>query len=272
MPARYPDSPMRPRDGRDFYPTPMGCAQSVIWREELSPFLSGTSHRIKILDAGSGMGIWGKVLNNHPNWSYFDIYGIDPYIQTKEDSYIQIFTGNFLKHKTPSPYDVILGNPPYGVAEEFIHKGLELVHTRGIVAFLLRNDFLGGQRRFKSLFDKGYLWKHRTLCRRPSFSGDGKTDAYVYSMFYFRPFKSDYFEGGWINWDYTAEDMWGKTLEGRLEYLVKMLKCSETPVVINSLVHTDKLSDFVRLCEEDARIKITEDEIDGVYSYLSELT
>lgn len=78
-------------------------------------------------------------------------------------------------------YDVIIGNPPYSLAQEFIDKCLDLLAPGGRLIFLLRTGFLESDKRFE-------WWQDKTpnglyvLHKRPSFTGKG-TDATSYSWF-----------------------------------------------------------------------------------------
>ena len=78
-------------------------------------------------------------------------------------------------------YDVILGNPPYSLALDFINKSLELLHPGGLLIFLLRTNFLESEKRFK-WWQEHPLSGLYTLHKRPSFTGRG-TDATSYSWF-----------------------------------------------------------------------------------------
>jgi len=95
----------------------------------------------------------------------------------------QVFIEDFLsldKEKFQR-YDVIIGNPPYSLAKEFIDKSLELLAPGGRLIFLLRTNFLESAKRFAwwqdTLPNRLYV-----LHKRPSFTGKG-TDATSYSWF-----------------------------------------------------------------------------------------
>ena len=78
-------------------------------------------------------------------------------------------------------FDIIIGNPPYSEAQEFIEHSFELLKENGILIFLLRTNFLASKKRFE--FWKMYpLSKLYVLSKRPSFTGKG-TDATSYSWF-----------------------------------------------------------------------------------------
>lgn len=81
-----------------------------------------------------------------------------------------------------NPADVIVTNPPYSLAQEFVTKALGEADA---VVMLLRLGFLESMRRYE-------WWKDNpldhlvVLSKRPSFTEDGKTDGAGY---------------GWLIWD-----------------------------------------------------------------------
>ena len=89
--------------------------------------------------------------------------------------------GSFFDYEPDCSYDVIIGNPPYSLALDFINKSLELLHPGGLLIFLLRTNFLESERRFK-WWQEHPLSGLYTLHKRPSFTGRG-TDATSYSWF-----------------------------------------------------------------------------------------
>ena len=78
-------------------------------------------------------------------------------------------------------YDVIIGNPPYCLAQEFIDKSLTLLKPGGRLIFLLRTNFLESKKRREWWQDKLPSGLY-VLSKRPSFTGKG-TDATSYSWF-----------------------------------------------------------------------------------------
>ena len=80
---------------------------------------------------------------------------------------------------------LVVTNPPYSLAEKFVRKALAEVGHRGTVAMLLRLPFL------ESLARVDLHAKHPSdvliFAKRPSFTGDGKTDATAYAWFVWGP-------------------------------------------------------------------------------------
>lgn len=75
-------------------------------------------------------------------------------------------------------------NPPYTHALEFVKVGLSLTRSssvEGVVAALLRINWMAGQGRRD--FHQAWPCDVWVLPKRPSFTGDGKTDATEYAWF-----------------------------------------------------------------------------------------
>ena len=82
---------------------------------------------------------------------------------------------------------LVITNPPYSLAREFVERSLELVVSGGEVAMLLRLNFLGSQKRaawFRSNTPNVYV-----LSRRPSFTNGG-TDSCEYAWMIWRQGRS----------------------------------------------------------------------------------
>jgi len=75
--------------------------------------------------------------------------------------------------------DLVITNPPYGLAIEFIKKSIEIAPA-GLIVFLLRLNFLEGLAR--APFLREHAPDVYVLPRRPSFTGKG-TDATAYAWF-----------------------------------------------------------------------------------------
>ena len=82
------------------------------------------------------------------------------------------------------PYDVVIGNPPYSLAMEFVQACLQLGEH---VALLLRLNFVGSAKR--SDFLRRQMPDIYVLPNRPSFTG-GKTDSIEYAWFVWGPHRS----------------------------------------------------------------------------------
>ena len=88
---------------------------------------------------------------------------------------------DFLKWNTKQKFDIIITNPPFSLAKEFVEKGLELLDEEGQMAMFLKIQFLEGEKR-RELFQKFppkyiYVFEKRmaTWSNGQEFSIDEKT-------------------------------------------------------------------------------------------------
>lgn len=210
----------RGRAKSDFYETPYEMARAVI--EKL--FTYGIIYKAtNILDPGCGNGVWTdaflSVLDSpipEPHGlSYFPYFvGVD--INEPERNkflYSELIIGDYLEYSPGlKKFDLIIGNPPFSLMEEFVRKSISLVAEHGTIALMGRLAFLGSQKRAKSggLFTEYPPHNVWVSSRRPSFFSvvDGKhtTDMMEYAIYIWRqgllsiktpPMIS------WFLWDYN---------------------------------------------------------------------
>lgn len=178
----------RPRSERDFYPTPTPLIYAACNRlkddEGIKPYFAGGAY---VLDPGCGEGKWGNV-----GGSLFykaETNGIDIQENNQAKQFLDKFVvGDYLSDIfLGAGFDLILGNPPFSLAEQFVHRSFNLLLPGGRIFFLLRLAFLEGRKRQLSLFEKLPLKRVYVLTRRPSFFSTKKnrdtTDTLAYAMF-----------------------------------------------------------------------------------------
>lgn len=166
------------RKESDFYATPLETVYSLLDNYD------GISPGDIILEPSAGNGNIIQALRDRGFLNWIDAIELrDEELFELSLTANQVFIEDFLSinKKDFSQYDVIIGNPPYSLAQEFIDKSLELLAPGGRLIFLLRTNFLESNKRFKWWQDKipNCLY---VLSKRPSFTGKG-TDATSYSWF-----------------------------------------------------------------------------------------
>lgn len=79
-------------------------------------------------------------------------------------------------------YDLIVGNPPFKLADDLIPMLITRLNPGGVLAFLLRLNFFEGQDRYERLWRIYPAAAAYPLPARPGFTADGKTDGTGYMM------------------------------------------------------------------------------------------
>ena len=165
------------RKEADFYETPLNAVYTLLDNyTDISP----EDH---ILEPSAGNGNIIRALRNVGIENLISAIELRP----EEESTLNAIADNvgifdFLED-TPQfiKYDVIIGNPPFSLAQEFIDKSLSLLNPGGRLIFLLRTNFLESRKRFEWWQDK-LPTRLYVLAKRPSFTGKG-TDATSYAWF-----------------------------------------------------------------------------------------
>ena len=75
------------------------------------------------------------------------------YLDIVDRGYPNTIVKDFLQYKTNKRYDIIISNPPYSLAQEFIEKSLSLLSSKGHCIMFLKLQFLEGAKR-KEFFEK----------------------------------------------------------------------------------------------------------------------
>ena len=164
------------RKAYDFYATPPETVRAFLAN------FDGISSGDRILEPSAGNGQIVKVLREGGYDNRIDAVELRPEERgTLEALADNVTIGSFFDYEPDCGYDVIIGNPPYSLALDFINKSLELLHPGGLLIFLLRTSFLESEKRFK-WWQEHPLSGLYTLHKRPSFTGRG-TDATSYSWF-----------------------------------------------------------------------------------------
>ena len=155
------------RNEGDLYETPYSMTDQLLKTEFFN------EHSL-ILEPACGKGSIVAVLKDN----FFTFYAYDIY------DYGQSVRRNFLfeKHK----YDIIITNPPYSLADEFVIKAKEVCRHK--FAFLLRTNYLSGQTRYRKnvykYLETVYIFTRMSDLRAP-IREDGKypTAGIVYAWF-----------------------------------------------------------------------------------------
>lgn len=89
------------------------------------------------------------------------------------------FHDDFLRACMDSGADLVISNPPFALALEFIQRALEIARPGAWVVMLLRLNFFGSQKR-KPFFEQHMPERVYIHNKRMSFTPDGKADSVEY--------------------------------------------------------------------------------------------
>lgn len=194
------------RREHDFYPTPL-----EVCREALVQILNREIFE-RVLDPGAGNGVWGEAYREifddpiYTGTFYSEITGIELRDVEPALGYTYWITDDYLSnewHRPDTKFDLIMGNPPYSLAKEFILKSLDLLEDSGYLLFLLRLTVLESQDRYENLYSKGLNPKEVWIStRRISFSGNKKSSPDAYCLCLWQKGWRGETTLKWLDWNY----------------------------------------------------------------------
>ena len=196
----YTDKPLPKRFKNDLYPTPVDfCRASVA--------MLPNGHT-KALDPGAGLGAWGKALREKFGNS-LNLTGVDIDTKLEKSKYYDNWVrADYLKVKTDEKFDLIIGNPPYSHAEEFVRRSFDLLDKTGTIMFLLRLAFLESQERGNGLWKTNKPTIVFVSSKRLSFTGNRKSDNTAYGLFVWHS-SGGYWQTpsmlDWLEWNYKGD-------------------------------------------------------------------
>ncbi|KKM93418.1 hypothetical protein LCGC14_1208500 [marine sediment metagenome] len=186
----------------DFYPTPIELCRTFLL--EVLPDYKVDGRESFVLDPGAGTGVWGDALVEIDD--NVNITGIE--IDSKlfcNPNYNRWIVNDFISpdnYHLLHKYDLVIGNPPFYVARQFIEKSYGLLRDGGVMSFLLRLSFLESitrYNRFWPFYTPKYIY---VSTRRVSFTGNKKSNSTAYML----PVWIKGFKGEptlrWFHWDY----------------------------------------------------------------------
>ena len=160
----------------DFYVTPIDVVENLLNNIDLNQYGD------KILEPSAGNGNICRVVKSYyPNKNITALEIREEELENLTQCSDEVIIGDYLQMDIQNKYDIIIGNPPYSKAIEFVKKSLELLEENGILILLLRTAFLESRARYE-FWQENPLSRLYTLSKRPSFTGKG-TDATSYSWF-----------------------------------------------------------------------------------------
>lgn len=158
----------------DYYPTPSWCVDRLL---DVLPIKDGSW-----LEPAAGSGSIIRAVNAHkmlmPTWTAIELQESFKSDLEAVVNPSHVHIGSYMDVALNKEYDMIITNPPFSKALEFIKRSIELKPE--YVCMLLRLNFMGSGER--SEFFRKNTPDVYVLPNRPSFVGKG-TDSIEYAWF-----------------------------------------------------------------------------------------
>lgn len=170
-------APKAERRALDAYDTPAPLARAIC--ERVAGVLPDAP--VNVLEPSAGAGVFMR--EAQAQWPRAFVGGFD--IEPRANGIVRL---DYLAIEPARPskgWCLVLGNPPFILAEQFVTHSLAQVYDGGHVAFLLRASFL-----FDGIDRARGFWREQGACLRyiagiaprPSFTGNGRTDGAAYML------------------------------------------------------------------------------------------
>ena len=174
------------REQDDFYATDPEALQKLIdrcsvWLQRI--WIRTCKQRDIIWECACGDGNLAKCLT----WNGLYVYATD--LRDCGYGYSGV---DFLQEKgTPNGCKIILTNPPYSLANEFILHALEILPEGGLYIALMNINCLAGIERYNKIFSKGslreiYVFSKRIGCWKNNERDDKKAHIINYAWYVFQ--------------------------------------------------------------------------------------
>ena len=163
-----------------------------------------------VLDPGAGSGVWGKAIKER--YTNTSLVGVELQHLTMPEGYALWLSGyDFLDQTIDyGNFDLVIGNPPYSLAEEFLERSYNMLNPGGWLVFLLRLSFLESHKRFSKYYQDYTSMKPFSIwvsTRRVSFTGNRKSDNTAYMVGAWRKDWGVYNTNTylkWLDWSYDS--------------------------------------------------------------------
>ena len=153
------------REELDGYWTPLPCALAICERLLADKIVSPGG---AILEPSVGKGAFAVAIEHVFNPEVF--VGVDLQRQLGAVPLDEFIESDFLNYEPTEYFDAVIGNPPFGDAEPHARHAMKMLDPEtGVLAFLLRLNFLEGKDRTAGLWKEHPPSVVYVLNRRPSF-------------------------------------------------------------------------------------------------------
>lgn len=174
----------RQRDPDDYYATHPELCELACWTLR-SDFIAAPETILEpttVLEPSCGSGSWMPAIE--ATWPDASLLGVEknPHLAAYAKQRGFTVEQRDLLAGELGTYDLVVGNPPFSLADDFIPMLLSRLNPGGVLAFMLRLNFFEGQDRYERFWRIFPAAAAYPLPARPGFTADGKTDGTGYMM------------------------------------------------------------------------------------------
>lgn len=183
------------RAAGDFYTTDPEAVKKLV--EEFSPAW-GAHKDFKFWEPACGTGNISKVLEEYGNGH--EVISTDLYDRGYGTSGV-----DFLQAPLPDGVRVIITNPPYSLADEFVKHAMEILPWNGIYIALNNLSYLAGKKRYSEIYEKGFLKRiyinsGRINCYKNDIN-TGRRSPVNYAWFMYQNNHTEYCNEAGFDWE-----------------------------------------------------------------------
>jgi hypothetical protein len=134
----------------------------------------------RIFEPGCGGGAFLR--GAHATWPTAELVGVDLLPACTGPGRVE--TGDLFA--VYEPFDLVIGNPDFSIAEEVVRHCMKLVKPYGHVALLLLSSFEESRERVPFWKEYPLFLRQAIGAPRPCFRADGQTDMRPYALYVWR--------------------------------------------------------------------------------------
>lgn len=173
---------MSQRVEHDLYPTPPALAEFVV-RQVAHDFFA-EDEPVNVMEPGCGRGSFLEAIRRRWPAAWVDGYEVQKDVAREAAGLgFRMCRQDMRRLQSIGDYHLVIGNPPFGVADVVLPQLMDVLDPfEGVCALLLRLNYLAGQERYRGFWSRWPPSLVYVLPKRPGFTPDGKTDQTDYMV------------------------------------------------------------------------------------------
>ena len=166
----------------DVYPTPPALAQLVV--DVVARDFFADDEPVCVMEPGCGDGSFLEAVRRAWPSAWVDGHEVrQGAARPAHGKGVRVCRQDMTRLRPVGGYHLVVGNPPFGVADDVLPQLMDVLDPdHGVCALLLRLGYLGGQERYRRFWSRWPPSLVYVLPKRPGFTPDGRTDSSEYMV------------------------------------------------------------------------------------------